>query len=684
MAGAARTILLVMVLLGAFLTFSLEPLAGRLVTPIFGGSIYVWNVCVMVFQGLFFAAALYAHSVARRLPRIHLGLILLGALFLPIGIDAELSPSAPVVPLVSSLLQGIGLPFLVLATTSIVAQVWWADSEFGAKREPYALFSGSNMGSLLALFAYPLLIERYLGLDAQRVAWSLGYVLYAAIVLFAFRVLRPHGRAAPSVGGFRNPGRWPVWLALSALPSALYLGLSSLVAAELGSFPLFWVISLALYLGSFAVAFRDHDRPDSVKQFWPDLVLAMLLLCELVIVIEMHILLYGAFFLLCWVAHEALYQRRPQPQHLTEFYLVVAAGGWLGGISVTLVAPVLFNGYWELPICLLGLGLTLFFTVGLPDMGWWRRVHIRLSGSRAVLLLAVAALYAGLWALRSDKGYIEHQRNQYGVFSVAERSTGAGESYRELSNGSTSHGKQYLSPEKSTVPVSYYHPSGSNGVALGLRRTPARLAGIGLGAGAMAAYLEPGESAVFYEINPLSTLLAHRWFSYLDESAGPVEVRGGDARLLLGQEADEPAYDVLFVDAFAGDGIPTHLLTREAFAIYAERLTADGLLIIHISNRYYDLRGVIQEAASQLGWSGAVAFGRAVVPDASEPLADASSSVVLCSDPARLAPLYASGWQDLGQDPAIRGAVEWTDDYLDILEPFFAMRSYRREMLAQP
>jgi spermidine synthase len=684
MAGAARTILLAMVLTGAFLTFSLEPLTGRLISPIFGGSIHVWNVCVMVFQGLFFFAAVYAHGVGRRLPWAHLALILVGALFLPVGIEGELAPSVPTGRLVSSLIRGIGLPFFVLATTSIVAQAWWADSEFGAEKEPYALFAGSNIGSLLALFAYPLLVERYAGLETQRLTWSLGYVVYAAIVLVAFRTLRPGaGRELPSLVP-RHQRRWPSWIALAAIPSALSLGLTNLVASELGSFPLFWVIPLALYLGSFAVAFREHRHPDGVRQLWPDLLLAMLLLGELVVVIEMHVLLYSAFFVLCWIAHEALYQRRPEPEYLTEFYIVVAAGGWLGGISVTLLAPALFNGYWEVPISLGALGVALFWTIGLPELGWWRRVHIRLSGSRAVLVFVVLALYTGLLSLRSDKGYIEHQRNQYGVFSVAERLTEKGEAFRELTNGSTSHGKQYLSPDKSRIPVSYYHPSGSNGIALELRRKPARLAGVGLGAGAMAAYLEPGESVVFYEINPLSTDLARRWFRYLDESVGLVEVRSGDARLLLDTEVDQRPYDVLFVDAFAGDGIPTHLLTREAFAVYRERLTADGLLIIHISNRYYDLRGVVQAAASQLGWSGAVAFGTAVRPDPREGLADAASTVVLCSDRARLAPLLASGWGDLHQDPGIRETLEWTDDYLDILEPFFAMRAYRREVLAKP
>jgi spermidine synthase len=223
--------------------------------------------------------------------------------------------------------------------------------------------------------------------------------------------------------------------------------------------------------------------------------------------------------------------------------------------------------------------------------------------------------------------------------------------------------------------VSYYHPTGSNGFALSLREKPSRIAGVGLGTGAVAAYLEPAEDLVFYEINPLSETLARDWFSYLDDTKGSVEVRIGDARLMLEREDDQSKYDVIFVDAFAGDGIPTHLLTREAISIYENRLQKGGLLIIHISNRYYDLRGVLCAAARQRGWGAAVAFGAMMKPV--DPLADSSSTVVMSSNNQRLTPLFDAGWANLTQDPRFQTTTEWTDDYVDILEPFFAMRAER-------
>ena len=380
------------------------------------------------------------------------------------------------------MLQGVGIPFFVLATTSVVAQAWWADSKWGASREPYALFSGSNVGSLLALMAYPLLVERWLGLVDQQVLWSAGYVVYAVLVLLVYRRLSGL-REYRGTLRIENAHRWPVWLSLSALPSALSLSLTNVVAAELGSFPLFWVIPLALYLGSFALAFRDHGRPDPVREFWPDLIIALLFLGEMALLIELHVLLYAAFFCLCWASHEALYEYRPQASQLTEFYVVMAAGGWLGGLLVTLVAPQVFTGYTEYPATLFCLAIALFVTVGVPGASWWRRVHLRLSGSRAVLVVACASLYVAILLANSEKGYIDQARNSYGVFRVVERPAEDGSRYRELSNSSTSHGKQYLDEHRRNLPVSYYHPTGSNGIALNLRNRPARIAGVGLGTG---------------------------------------------------------------------------------------------------------------------------------------------------------------------------------------------------------
>ena len=332
----------------------------------------------------------------------------------------------------------------------------------------------------------------------------------------------------------------------------------------------------------FALAFRDHGRPDPVRAF-PDLIIA-----ALVVKGAAHRLALPrpSFSVLgaqpCTVRpqnrsriHVAWQYHRSCSHYRHRYYWVTISTPYSAGDRCS--------------------------DRRVPGASWWRRVT-SIDGSRAVLVVACAS---SMWLFYSPtaKGYIDQARNSYGVFRVAERPAEDGSRYRELSNSSTSHGKQYLDEHRRNLPVSYYHPTGSNGIALNLRNRPARIAGVGLGTGAVAAYLEPEESLVFYEINPLSEYFARKWFHYLEATKGTVEVRIGDARLLLERERDQEPYDLMFVDAFAGDGIPTHLLTREALAIYSKRLVEDGLLVIHISNRYYDLRSVLSAAARQQGWA---------------------------------------------------------------------------------
>jgi len=663
-------LLLLMVVTGALLTFSLEPLTGRMVTPFFGGAIHVWTVSVMVFQGLLFAAYLYAHLLARRIGVLHLGVILLPLAFLPLEITATPHPDAPIGALVIDLLRSVGVPFFALATTSVVAQYWLASTD--PEREPWSLYAASNVGSLVALMAYPLLLEPTLGLEMQGALWGGIYVVYCALCIAAFRALRPGGdipeaeeSPAPSAMDYGK------WIALSAGPSMLLLAVTNVITSELGSFPLFWVLPLALYLGSFIVAFRDHDEPGYVAEFWPDLLLAFALLCQFVILAEMQPLLYATFFGICWVAHERLYLSRPAPRHLTAFYLAIALGGWLGGIAVSLVAPVIFDRLAEVGISMFVVAAALLWVAGRPGAKWWREVHIRYSGSRAILGGTVLILLGLLFANEGQKGFVDRERNLYGIFTLAELEVD-GHRYRELASGQTAHGKQYIDGPNVAIPMSYYHPAGSNFRALSLRKKGGRMSGIGLGAGAVAAMLVPGEELVFYEINPASERMARDWFTYLSDSPGDVEVRIGDARLLMATEGDRELSSALFVDAFAGDGIPTHLLTEEAFRIYLDRLTDDGVIVLHISNRYYDLRGVLATAATTLDLAAVSFVGDGSESD--EPLYDPSTTVVMTRDRAVLEKLLQEGWQDLAnwEDPL----TLWTDDYIDILA---AMRARRQK-----
>jgi spermidine synthase len=662
MKSAGYILLLGMVVTGSLLTFSLEPLTGRMITPFFGGAIHVWTVSVMVFQGLLFAAYLYAHLLARRIGPLHIGVVLLPLAFLPLEISAIPHPDAPVVALIVDLLRGVGVPFFALATTSVVAQYWLVSSDID--REPWSLYAASNVGSLVALLAYPFVLEPIMGVAAQGTLWTGLYVVHCALCIAAWRALRPSGviaevedSPAPTALDY---GRW---IALSAGPSTLLLAITNVITSELGSFPLFWVMPLALYLGSFIMAFRDHEEPGYLAEFWPDLLLGLALMCQFVILAEMQPPLYAAFFGICWVAHEQLYLSRPAPRHLTAFYLAIALGGWIGGIAVSVVAPVLFDRLAEVPIAMFLVAAAILWVGGRPSSKWWKEVHIRYSGSRAILGGTVLVLTVLLLANEGQKGFVDRERNLYGIFTLAERTADNGHRYRELASGQTAHGKQYLDGPNTAVPMSYYHPAGPNHAALSLRK-PGRMAGIGLGAGAIAAMLEPGEQLVFYEINPTSERMAREWFTYLSDSPGEVEVRIGDARLLLATEADEAAYDALFVDAFVGDGIPTHLLTVEAFRTYLDRLAEDGILVLHISNRYYDLRGVLATTAASLDLAGVSYMANPDGSESDEPLYDPATTVALSRDPAVLKPLLDAGWQDLADHPRL---TLWTDDYIDII-----------------
>ncbi len=666
-------LLLLMVVSGSLLAFSLEPLTGRMITPFFGGAIHVWTVSVMVFQGLLFGAYLYAHLLARRIGGLHLGVILLPVFFLPLEISAVPHPDAPIFALIIDLLESVGVPFFVLATTSVVAQHWLASSN--QDREPWSLYAASNVGSLVALLAYPLVVEPLMGVSSQGTLWAALYLVYCALCISAWRALRPSGEIAeaepspaPSATDYAR------WIALSAGPSMLLLSVTNVITSELGSFPLFWVLPLALYLGSFALAFRDHDEPGYLAEFWPDLVLWFGLLCQFVTLAEMQPLLYAAFFGICWVVHERLYLSRPAPRHLTAFYLAIALGGWLGGIAVSVIAPLVFDRLAEVGISMLLVAAAMLWVAGRPGLKWWKEAHIRYSGSRAILAGTVAALLMALLANDQQKGFLDRERTLYGIFTLAERESADGHRYRELASGQTAHGKQYVDGPNTATPMSYYHPAGPNQTALALRKKPGRMAGIGLGAGAIAATLVAGDELVFYEINPTSERMARDWFTYLADSAGDVDVRIGDARLLLAAEGDRAPYDALFVDAFAGDGIPTHLLTEEAFRIYLDRLSPDGILVVHISNRYYDLRAVLATTAATLDLA---AVSKRVCsdggadedcdgpPESDDPLYDPATTVAMSRDATALKPLLAAGWRDLAEHP--KPLRLWTDDYIDII-----------------
>ncbi|HHH28691.1 MAG TPA: hypothetical protein ENK57_10160 [Polyangiaceae bacterium] len=664
------------------LLFTLEPLTGRLLLPHFGGAFHVWTTSLMFFQGALFLAYLYAHLLADRLGKYHLLVVLLPLLLLPPGVGGDGSGGAGLLAVVTRLTLHIGLPFTVLASTAIVAQrwvatTWTSDVAAGEQATPYGLYAVSNAGSLGALLAYALVVEPLLGVQAQRWIWTSGYVLYVVLAVLAWRARAPERpksadhlpeptrqEAAPAPAA----RRLLYWGALSASTSAFLMAVTNSIALDAGNVPLVWVVPLAIYLASFVVAFatpmqgEESRVPGLVRRLWP------------------HVAAVGLFFysggdtgggwfsaavhlaVLAFVsgaAHAEIYRDRPDVTHLTTFYLVIALGGWIGGAAVAVLAPSVFSGLFEYPLALCALTVTMV-------AGRWAELKTWLTrGPKFALLVSAALLVVivvkvGAGASEQDRSQtLEVRRSFYGIYQVTRTARGQG-AVRDLVSGNTRHGRQR---EGDDTPLSYYHPDGPLGDALSAFH-PTRIGAVGLGVGAAAGHLTAGQSMRFFEIDPVVVQLARAHFTYLGDTEGEVEVVVGDARVRLEMEqaAQEPLYDLLLIDAFAGDAIPAHLLTVEALRLYMDRVVDDGVVLLHVSNRYYDLRPVLRAAASGLGFASLQRADTGQLALDQDP----SQYVALARREPTLAPLVAKGWSSL-EAVGHPNARAWTDDHINTL-----------------
>lgn len=679
--GTARIATRAMVFLGAILAFGMEPIVGRLVTPFFGGAAHVWIASLMIFQALLLLGYLYAHLVAPRIGSGHLLILLLPLLQWPLGFVSEIAPDSPTAVLIAELLRHVSLPFTVLCTTAVVAQSWWHQSPYSHTGEPYTLYVISNMGALVSLLAYPFLVEPLFGVSVQRWTWSVGYLLYAAATVWTWHLLRPTNAVAVLIEKGKDEvplGRASLlhWLILSAAPSALLLAVTNVIAMEIGSFSLVWVIPLALYLASFIVAFSVRDGLFvRLSNFWPDLA-ALALVAHVVGINRWTLpLILFAFFALCVSAHRQLYRLRPHPSRLTAFYLVIAIGGWLGGILVSLVAPMALSGLQEYPLAVLAVVTARWLAATEKSFLWWKKAPIWKGGLRLAGLMVGGTAFIGIyWITTWESSNVYAMRNFYGVSHVRDFPTGKDgtPAYRALFHGATVHGVQYLEPTRQKEPLGYYHPDGSLYKALSIRHRPARVAMVGLGIGSSLSWFDGGEQITVYEIDPDMERLARNWFAYLSAPRANVTMRTGDARLNLLEEMDKtsPRYDAIFVDAFSGDAVPTHLLTSEALDIYLGRMNNDGILVFHISNRFYDLRPVLKAVAEAHGLAAAYS-----TPRRSENMRNLyfpQVVVIMARSKVRLAELLASGeWTLMGAKDGQPTFRPWTDDYVNMLAPLW-------------
>jgi spermidine synthase len=683
--GLTMAVLISMVFLGAFLLFSMEPLVGRLLVPYFGGAVHVWLICLMFFQAMLLVGYLYAHLFAQKVGPWHLLLLLLPLINLPLGVVTEPSPQAPLTTLLGVLVAQFALPFAVLSTTAVVAQLWLAHSTLGQDHNPYPLYAASNAGSLIALLGYPFFVEPLSGVKFQSLLWTIGYIFYGVLAVFAWFTIQPGKRpltrtregqrkvlsqASPTIRLYAQ------WLLLSALPSAFLLTVTNFIALEVGSFPMIWVIPLALYLCSFIITFRTPGGiPGSLGRFWPHLLLTCLMIYLLPINSAgwgMIIFTTALFFVICLIAHGTLYELRPSVDHLTVYYLLIAVGGFIGGISISLIAPVILSGLYEYPI-LLGALAIVFAWLSPAPLYFWRKTSSPIMhwGNMAIIVCLLGTLL--IYNIRyftqlSSESKFRH-RNFYGTYRVIDiPPSEKTEAFRKLIHGMTLHGAQLLDKEKEGIPITYYHKGGPIADVYEVVPSPRHLAVVGLGAGVLSSYTRPYDSLTYYEIDPDNEKIARDWFTFLAKSKAPVSIVIGDGRLSLqNKKKDSRPYDVITIDAFSGDGIPTHLLTLEAVKVYLSHLSADGMLLFHISNRYYDLLPLMKAMGEQLKLYGVrnIPLKKASIGKYDSP----ALCVVFSRKAANLQPLIQRGWVPFSDHDGIAKTVPWTDDYINILSP---------------
>lgn len=654
------------IFLASFLLFLVQPILARLILPRFGGNVAVWATCLVFFQTALLAGYALAHQLVRRgdaprLRALHIVLLLCSLALLPIvplrgGTDFD----APSVQILLLLLATIGVPFMLLATTSPLLQAWIAAAPGAAS--PYRLFAVSNLASLGALLAYPWLIEPWLSSAAQARVWSLAYLLYV-LLLCALALRRPNLPAPAAAHSAAPPGlrRSLGWMALSFLGSYELVAVTNHLTQNIPSFPMMWVLPLGVYLLSFTLCF-DNDRWYRQRPYALALLVGLLAMSAMLFA-ERRVTGMGwnagvflaGLFVACMFCHGELARSRPAPHQLTHFYLCVSAGGVIGGASVALLAPALLSGYFEVEIGLVLLALALC------ARGWRLHGLAPWALGTAVLCMVVTAV------LRIEAAYgdvVTMSRNFHGVLRIVEYGDATEPELHEraLLHGRIMHGQQFLSAQRRQRPTGYYTETSGIGRLLRSRDTqPLEVGVVGLGAGTLAAYGRPGDHYRFYEIDAAVMQAAKQHFSFIADTPARVDIAIGDGRLLL---QAEPArrFDVLVVDAFSGDSIPVHLLTREAVALYRQRIAADGVIALHLSNSHLDLRPVVANVAAALGlhWTY-------IEDDRNTGIHKASSDWMLLA--AERSSLDRPGIREAASAlPTYPPARVWTDDYSNILQ----------------
>ena len=720
----------------AALLFSIEPMFSRMVLPLLGGSPAVWNTCMMFFQAALLGGYLYAHVVSTRLTVrqqtvLHVVLLAASVLALPIALGrgvAAPSGTAPIIWLVGLLTVSLGGPFFMLSTGAPLLQRWFSHTGHPSAANPYFLYAASNLGSMIALLAYPTLLEPSMRLATQSRLWSVAYVALIALVTLC-AVLAT--RRAATVGATSVSGATPIesstisapqsdgvvtvarrlrWVALAFVPSSLLLGVTTYLSTDVAPIPLLWVAPLALYLLTFVVAFSDRVwfRPallmalQAVFLVWIVLTIAVDVSGKVGVMAPTHL---AVLFLTGLICHGALASDRPPVSRLTEFYLWISLGGMLGGVFNALIAPTVFNTVLEYPIVLvlaaavrplarsgttrdrvldvvapLVLAPIVWVVVrnGFPLPGLSVRASLVAFATFPLLCLAfqrrpvrfalglAVILVGGAFALAHNEQLLYRGRSFFGVHKVVRMS-----GIRALQHGTTVHGGQSTDSREVLEPLIYYHrrsPIAQVFTTL-MTTVPSRRVGIvGLGTGSLACYGRKNERWTFYEIDPLVERIARTpaYFTFLRDCPPTTDVVIGDGRLSLAR-APDASFDLIIIDAFGSDAIPVHLLTREALGVYLRKLKPDGAVAFHISNRYLDLEPVVANAATSISASALIGSDTYLSPEERGPNRSLSKWVLVSASPSGVAALTAlEGWRQ----PNSRDQTAWTDDFSNVLSVF--------------
>ncbi|NBX54972.1 MAG: hypothetical protein EBQ82_02595 [Betaproteobacteria bacterium] len=604
------------IFLSAFLLFQVQPMMGKMILPWFGGAASVWTACMLFFQALLLLGYCYTHWTMRylspqRQSLVHLALLLLCLAFLPISPSPDWKPQGfenPTVLILLLLFATIGLPYLVLSTTGPMVQAWFSRERTHVV--PYRLFALSNLGSMLALLGYPLVLESSLPTRWQSWVWSALFVVFVVLCVYLSRrsltlaKFTPLREQSAQTDADRPPtaGQQLIWVALSACPSLMMVADTSFMTENIAPIPLMWVLPLALYLLSFIICF---ELPAWYKRVvWLPLGVVALGLLAYLPHLNMGEWPIGrsvglnlcSFFVLCMVCHGELAAQKPNARHLTQYYLMLSLGGFSGGFFVGVIAPYFFDSNYEFYV-----GVVLTAAVVLAAMlpaslglsPWGRRFSLGAGAALCIVLAWVSITYHRT----KSEGVTWKARNFYGALKMFETPD-----FRRMLHGQIIHGQQYNSDVLRRLPSTYFTPNSGVGMAILAKgqRGSLHVGVVGLGVGTLVAYGREGDTFRLYEIDPLVIELAQQKFTYLGDTPAKFDIVLGDGRLQLDREPSQQ-FDVLVMDAFSGDSVPVHLLTLEAFAIYFKHLKPDGVLALNVTNAFIDLAPVLKVAADQFG-----------------------------------------------------------------------------------